>query len=371
MKNIILIGITLFLYSCGTSISKNNDENFLKANFTSSLQTGIIPFEVTFGDCSTSGNIPITSWEWDFGDGSSSTEQDPIHIYEEQGNFTVSLTVSDSLRSDTKTRSNYITALILDSTYIGTEQTLDILTWNLKEFPLSGNLTIEIVESIIEELNLDFIALQEMWSGTAFSDLKNSLAGWEGFRSTSAAYDINIAVLYKTSTIQINNIHEIYVDNSWAFPRSPIVADITFKENDYTIINNHLKAGVDQEDEARRLEASIKLKEYIDNNLADENVILLGDLNDEITDPENENVFWCFIEDPDEYQFADMGIAEGSSYYWSYPSWPSHIDHILITNELYDEWENSNILTLRIDEYYQDYATTISDHRPVLIKLKI
>ncbi len=93
-------------------------------------------------------------------------------------------------------------------------------------------------------------------------------------------------------------------------------------------------------------------------------------MNDELTDPENSNVFWGFIQDSLNYQFADMGIAEGNSYYWSYPSWPSHIDHILITDELFDEWENGDIFTLRIDDYYSDYSSVISDHRPVLIKLK-
>lgn len=369
MKNIILIGITFFIFSCGTSISNNNDPNSLKANFTASHQIGIIPLEVEFEDCSTADDIPIISWEWDFGDGYSSIERNPIHIYEEQGNFTVSLTVSDSLQSNTITRQHYINALIFDSTYIGTDQTLDIITWNLKEFPLAGDLTIESVSWMIEILNPDFIAFQEMWNVTAYNQLKNSLDGWEGYRSKNKSSDI--PVLYKTSTIQLNNVQEIYVNDWWAFPRSPLVADITFMENDYTIINNHLKAFGGEENEARRLEACIKLKEYIDNNLADDNVILLGDLNDEITDPVSENVFGCFIDDPDNFQFADMGIAEGSSYYWSYPSWPSHIDHILITNELFDELGNSKILTLRIGDYYQNYSTTISDHRPVLIKLEI
>lgn len=372
MKKILkLFVITIILYSCGTSISQNNDEGSIQADFSSNIQLGTIPLEVNFEDCSKMGDIPIISWEWDFGDGNTSTTKNPIHIYETQGNYTVSLTVSDSSASDTKTRSNYISAVTFDSTYVGSDGTLDVITWNLKEFPLSGDLTIEKVVNIIEELNPDFIALQEMWSEAAFNELKNSLENWDGYRATSAAYDINIAILYKMATVQINTIQEIFTgyDDWWAFPRSPLVADITFMENNYTIINNHFKAGGGQEDEERRFAANTRLKEYLDDNLPDSKVILLGDLNDEITDPEYENVFWCFIEDPDDYQFADMGIAEGSSYYWSFPSWPSHIDHVLITNELYDQWENGDILTLRIGDYWQDYSSTISDHRPVLIKL--
>lgn len=38
-------------------------------------------------------NGEITSWHWDFGDGNSSDEQNPIHQYSRGGNFTVVLTV--------------------------------------------------------------------------------------------------------------------------------------------------------------------------------------------------------------------------------------------------------------------------------------
>jgi len=33
----------------------------------------------------------ITSWKWDFGDGKSSTDQDPFHTYEKAGRYIVTL----------------------------------------------------------------------------------------------------------------------------------------------------------------------------------------------------------------------------------------------------------------------------------------
>lgn len=53
---------------------------------------------VAFLDQST--NNP-TSWEWDFGDGASSTQQNPIHTYDESGEYLVCLTASNSLGSST------------------------------------------------------------------------------------------------------------------------------------------------------------------------------------------------------------------------------------------------------------------------------
>lgn len=48
---------------------------------------------VTFTDMSTGSP---TSWTWDFGDGATSTEQNPSHIYAVSGDFTVSLTVGNT-----------------------------------------------------------------------------------------------------------------------------------------------------------------------------------------------------------------------------------------------------------------------------------
>lgn len=53
-------------------------------------------------------NIP-NSWLWDFGDGTTSTQQNPVHTYQNQGNYTVSLTVSNNLGSDSVVETNYIT----------------------------------------------------------------------------------------------------------------------------------------------------------------------------------------------------------------------------------------------------------------------
>ena len=49
-----------------------------------------------FTDTTTGGAEPYTSWYWDFGDGGDSTEQNPMHHYDQPGTYTVTLTVTDS-----------------------------------------------------------------------------------------------------------------------------------------------------------------------------------------------------------------------------------------------------------------------------------
>jgi MYXO-CTERM domain-containing protein len=50
---------------------------------------------VSFKDKSTDANGMIVAWEWDFGDGESSTEQNPSHAYAMEGAYTVTFTATD------------------------------------------------------------------------------------------------------------------------------------------------------------------------------------------------------------------------------------------------------------------------------------
>jgi PKD repeat protein len=89
--------------------------NPLKANFMAVNKGGAIPLAVQFTDDSSSSvsypSYPvIDSWLWDFGDGSTSTEQNPPHIYETEGTYSVTLTVSNGVDSATKTKVDFINA---------------------------------------------------------------------------------------------------------------------------------------------------------------------------------------------------------------------------------------------------------------------
>ena len=75
------------------------------ASFTASPTSGPTPLPVQFTDTST--GVP-TSWSWTFGDGGTSTSQNPLHQYQAAGTYTVTLTVANSLGSNTLTKSGLI-----------------------------------------------------------------------------------------------------------------------------------------------------------------------------------------------------------------------------------------------------------------------
>ncbi len=92
----------------------NNLNTEPTASFTSNLTSGSKPLDVEFTDQSTQGTGTITEWNWNFGDGESSTEQNPTHIYTEIGTYTVSLSITDENNfSDTEIKTNYITVYAL------------------------------------------------------------------------------------------------------------------------------------------------------------------------------------------------------------------------------------------------------------------
>ena len=87
-----------------------------KAWFTADVRTGDTPLTVAFTDATT--GTDLSSWSWKFGDGATSTEQNPVHTYTTPGTFDVQLDVDGLSGFDRITRSDLIVvdadALLVD-----------------------------------------------------------------------------------------------------------------------------------------------------------------------------------------------------------------------------------------------------------------
>ncbi|WP_292387683.1 PKD domain-containing protein [Methanosarcina sp. UBA5] len=75
------------------------------ANFSASPTEGKAPLTVAFTDKSTGSP---TKWKWNFGDGTTSTQQNPTHKYSKVGSYTVKLTTTNADGSNTATKTDYI-----------------------------------------------------------------------------------------------------------------------------------------------------------------------------------------------------------------------------------------------------------------------
>jgi len=81
-----------------------------KAGFSATPRTGGAPLTVAFTNLSTAGGAPILDYEWDFGDGGTSHDANPTHIYDHEGAYSVTLTVSSADDVDATTQMWYIEA---------------------------------------------------------------------------------------------------------------------------------------------------------------------------------------------------------------------------------------------------------------------
>ena len=67
-----------------------------QANFIASRTIACAPASIQFTDRSVPNNSPINEWYWDFGDGTTSDQQNPVKSYTEPGFYTVSLRVTSA-----------------------------------------------------------------------------------------------------------------------------------------------------------------------------------------------------------------------------------------------------------------------------------
>jgi len=105
-KIFVMLVITTLLVGIMSGCTEEKKEtetptnNAPEASFTASIDdtdTSIAGGTVTFDATATDQDADDTlTYAWDFGDGETSTDEDPVHVYADNGTYTVILTVSDS-----------------------------------------------------------------------------------------------------------------------------------------------------------------------------------------------------------------------------------------------------------------------------------
>ena len=268
-----------------------------------------------------------------------------------------------------------VEAVSFPSDSIPKDHTLDVVTWNVEWFgdasngPDDDNLQMKNAKTLIETIDADIYALQEISNAILFESLVENLEGYSG---TLATFDQTqrTAYIYKEETIKVYQSQLIssgmnYSD--WAAGRFPfelfIDATINGETREMYLYNIHAKAYGEQTDYTQRINASRQLKVFLDNQRRSTHVIVLGDFNDEILQSTYNNLASPYknFDDDTEYTIITKSLEENG--YTSYSRF-SMLDHILISSELEDEWLEG---TQRVENpnYIGNYLSETSDHYPV------
>nr|NQU92919.1 PKD domain-containing protein [Bacteroidota bacterium] len=193
------------------------------ANFSADTTYGYYPLTIHFSDEASPGTGAITGWLWDFGDSSTDTLQNPVHIYQNAGVYTVSLTVIDANDStDIMTKSNYLTV-------VATPPGADFLADNTEWYkPFVVNFTDMSTQG-------SGAITSRLWSfGDAYTDTaqnpQHTYSAVGSYTVSLKVTDVNDSTDTKVKTDYITVLPGTYitggyVSGTWTLDGSPYVID--------------------------------------------------------------------------------------------------------------------------------------------------
>lgn len=252
--------------------------------------------------------------------------------------------------------------------YLNNPDKVDLVTWNIEYFPKSTNTILRLSE-IINKQQADIYCIQELTDYDALTELLFLISGYSEVHSEHS-YFMGMALIYKTDQFDVLSVKELFMDDLYPFAsRPPLEVSLSWNSFPMKIIDLHMKCCDDGVD--RRVTANEMLYQYLVSDTTAANVIVVGDWNDDYTSTNGMTTMAPFLSDTEHFHYVTNEIARrADNYYDSYPSYPSFIDHILISASLFDEENNSHIETLRLDKVLSDYFASLSDHRPVYWQFK-
>jgi|GEM_PF-3133203 PKD repeat protein len=140
------------------------------ASFVTDRSSGGAPLRIQFTDVSS--NQP-SSWAWDFGDGNSSEEQHPVHIYETTGDYTARLTVRNSDGESESTRIIVVSEGVVSASPIAVGSTPSAADLSVEEPRKYYTLNIIEETRIMIDLTGNFNTMLRLYRGASPLDAVN------------------------------------------------------------------------------------------------------------------------------------------------------------------------------------------------------
>ncbi|WP_369014167.1 T9SS-dependent choice-of-anchor J family protein [Flavobacterium anhuiense] len=310
--------------------------------------------------------------------------------------------------------------------------TYDVVSYNLeffgtdakdatgKEFgPTNDALQIENVAKVMNKLNADVYVVQEVSDEPALDALiqKISVNGktFDKTISTSWSYSFEpldpyfppqkLVVIYNTQTTTVKSTKVLFKDlydqvraNTVVLPGYPgtdtpqknddsffssgrlpylvqVEANVGGIKKEINLIDLHARAnsGTDISKYNQRKYDIDYLKDALDAEYPDSNLILLGDFNDDVEawvgNVNTPSSYQKFVDDTANYNALTLEISKAGAY--SFLSSQGFLDHILISNELNDDYIEESIAVYDPRNDIANYTTTTSDHGPVIARFEL
>jgi len=299
------------------------------------------------------------------------------------------------------------------------EETMDIATWNMEFFgttitgfgPSDITLQASNASTVLAALNADIIAVQEVSSDSLLQVIVDGLTGyalvcsdvysrsWQAPNPSNPFPPQKLCFIYNTATVNLVSERAVFDDfytqarlglipdldgypttsgasSFWSSGRLPyqMIVDVTILGTTarVNVINIHAKSGSSSNDLARKAFDLAVLKDTLDAQYANDQIILLGDYNDDVFTSigGGPSTYAVILNDSASFDAvtASLSLNETPTFIGG---GGSTIDHLTISNELFED-----VIEGAEDIYFpfnaiSNYEGTTSDHLPVIARFDI
>jgi hypothetical protein len=291
--------------------------------------------------------------------------------------------------------------------------TLDVMSWNMEFFgstlptfgPENVQLQLENAVRLMDNVRADIIAVQEISDEALLQQLADRL-GYERVCSDRFSYSFNdpdpsfpeqrICFLYNPEVITIvdervlfeamydsarvgySTALDAYLTGSpssfWSSGRLPYMITVDAVVEGVTerikLVNIHAKSGSSSSDLTRRRFDVQALKDSLDQYCPEASIILLGDYNDDVDESigGGPSTYSIFVE-AENFRTVTGSLSEAGLR--SFIAYDNVIDHLTISNELYDNYLAGSEGLVIPFSYIRNYANTTSDHLPIVTRFEL
>jgi endonuclease/exonuclease/phosphatase family metal-dependent hydrolase/DNA/RNA endonuclease YhcR with UshA esterase domain len=269
---------------------------------------------------------------------------------------------------------------------VSKNRTLDITTWNLEWFgsddtlrgPFNKVLQRQRIRTVMDTIKADIYALQEVLSDEALASLSDSIkGGYKRFFASDVTSDQKLAYIYNPATVTPVSTGLAVNGGARAWGNGRFPYRMTFSYSnlaDFKVVvfNIHAKATSDStaaDDYQRRKTDAETFHEYLNNFYKDSLVIVVGDFNDRLlgttVDSTLPSCYSVFLNDSSWTATTAEMERQGLSSYVGFNR--GFLDHILTRTP-------GGLMLHRAtlespERYLTSYSTTVSDHRPVTLRM--